>query len=89
MRLIQLVDNQTAAELRFEPGSLRRHNVTRICNVHQLLHCYGMQRQSDLHFATIHRLLQLTQTTDTSYKVDALIATQIGNSEDITQNQVT
>mgnify|MGYP006975068058 CR=1 FL=1 len=40
------MDHQTGAKLRFEPRRLRRHNITRIGDIHQLLHRNGIQSQA-------------------------------------------
>ena len=36
--LCQFMDSETRAELRFEPSSLRRHDVAGISDIYQLLH---------------------------------------------------
>lgn len=84
----QLVDYQSRAELRFEPGRFRRHDVARIGNVHQLLHRYRIEGQRHLHLAAVHALLQLAQSADTSHEIDALVAPQVLNAQNLIQDQV-
>ena len=54
------MDHQTGAKLRFEPRRLRRHNITRIGDIHQLLHRNGIQSQGNLHLTAIHTAFQFT-----------------------------
>ena len=69
------MDHQTGAKLRFEPRRLRRHNITRIGDIHQLLHRNGLQSQGNLHLTAIHTAFQFTQATDTSHEIDSLVRT--------------
>ena len=55
------MDHQTGAKLRFEPRRLRRHDITRIGDIHQLLHRNGIQSQGNLHLTAIHTAFQFTQ----------------------------
>lgn len=48
--LFELVYHQPGTQFRFEPGSLRRHNVSCIGNIHQLLHRNRIKCQSQLSF---------------------------------------
>ena len=41
--LAELVDDDTRAELRLEPGGLRWHDVARVSDVHDLLHRDGVE----------------------------------------------
>lgn len=38
--LIEFVDDQSGAKFGFEPGGLGRHDISRVCNIDQLLHGY-------------------------------------------------
>ena len=82
------MDHQTGAKLRFEPRRLRRHDITRIGDIHQLLHRNGIQSQGNLHLTAIHPFLQFAQTAYTAHKVDTLIGTKVLDAEDFIQYQV-
>jgi len=42
LQLGQLMNHQTRTELRLKPSGFRRHNITAIGNVDQLLHGHGI-----------------------------------------------
>ena len=71
------MDNQARAELRLEPRRLRRHDIARIGNVHQLLHRYGIERKGHPHLAAIDATLQFAQAPDAANEIDAFIRAQI------------
>ena len=86
--LFELVYHQPGTQFRFEPGSLRRHNVSCIGNIHQLLHRNRIKCQSHFHFAAVNPSAQFAQAADSPYKVNPAIRTQILDSQNFVQNQV-
>ena len=71
--LDELVDDQTGAELRLEPRGLWWHDIARVSDINQLLHRDRVECKSKLHLSAIDSLLQLSETTDTTDEVDALV----------------
>ena len=86
--LFQLVNDESRTQLRFEPRRLGRHDVARVGNIHQLLHADRIEGQSHLHLTTVHTLLQLAQPADTAHEVDALVRTEVLDTEYLVQNEV-
>ena len=82
------MDDEPRTQLRFEPCRLGWHDITRISNVHQLLHADGIEGQGHFHLAAIHTLLQLAQPADTAHEVDALVRTEVLDAEYLVQNEV-
>lgn len=66
--LFELVYHQPGTQFRFEPGSLRRHNVSCIGNIHQLLHRNRIKCQSHFHFAAVNPSAQFAQAADSPTK---------------------
>lgn len=66
--LFELVYHQPRTQFRFEPGSLRRHNVSCIGNIHQLLHRNRIKCQSHFHFAAVNPSAQFAQAADSPTK---------------------
>ena len=85
--LAEFVDDKTRAELRLKPCSLRRHDLARISNVHNLLHRDGIESQSSTHLPTIHTALELAKTTQASYEVNTLRAAEITDIQNLIENQ--
>ena len=82
------MNHQSRAQLRLKPSCLGRHDITRIGNVHQLLHGNGIKSQCHFHLTIVHPLLQLSQATDTANKVDTLIGTEVFDTEHFIQYQI-
>ena len=55
--LCQLMNHESATELRLKPCGLRRHNVSAVGYVDDLLHGYGVERQCHSHLAAVHTVL--------------------------------
>ena len=86
--LNQLVDNQTGSEFGLEPGGFRGHDVAGVGYVHQLLHRNWVKRQGHGHLPGVDAAFEFTESADTAYEVDALVGTEIVDTEDVAQNQV-
>lgn len=86
--VFEFVDYETASEFRLKPCGLGRHNITGIGDIDELVHGYGVEGESHLHFTAVNSALQFTEATDTAYEVDSLVATEVSDSEDVTENEV-
>lgn len=86
--LFQFVDYEARTELRLKPGCLRGHDVSRVGNVHKLLHGNGIEREAKTHLATVYPALQFAQPADSSDEIDAFIAAKVVDAEDVAQDQV-
>src|SRR5690606_35330245 len=73
------MNDQPAPELGLEPGGFGWHDVPAVGDVHELFHSDGIQRECDLHFATINSALKFLQSADTSNKVYPLVCTEVVN----------
>lgn len=85
---VQLVDHETGAELRLKPGSLRGHDVAGVGDVDELIHGDGVEGEGHLHLAAVDTTFQFAKTTDTADEVDALVAAQVGDAEDVAQYEI-
>ncbi len=82
------MDNETRAQFWFEPGCLRRHYVSGIGNVNQLIHGYWIQCESHCHFTAVDAAFEFSKSSDTTYEIYAFVATEIRYIEYVTQDQV-
>ena len=80
MCLAQFMDDESGAKFGFKPSGLRRHDVARVCDVHDLFHGDGIEGQCHLHLSAVHTTFQLTQSADTAHEVDALVGTKVLDS---------
>ena len=84
--LREFVDDKTTSEFWFEPSGLRWHNVTRVGNVHDLLHADGIEGKCEFHFSAIDASFEFAQTSQSSNEVDTLIRTQVLDAEDFVKD---
>ena len=82
------MDSQSAPELRLEPGSLGRHDVACIGYPDELLHGYWIQGEGRCHLSGINSLLELAESADTTYEVNALRGTEILDVEELVEDKV-
>lgn len=47
----EFVNHQAAAKFGLEPCGFRGHDISRICNAHDLVHAHGVEGQGHFHFA--------------------------------------
>ena len=85
--LIQFVNHEARAQFRLKPCGFRRHDVSRVCNSHNLLHRYGVESQSQLHLAAIYAPLEFAKAAQTAHKVNAFVAAQVLDAEQLVENQ--
>lgn len=81
------MDNQARAEFRLKPGSLRRHNVATVGDVHDLLHRDRIESQSPAHLAAIDTTFQLAEATETTDEVDTLVRAEILDIHQLVEDQ--
>ena len=81
------MDYESRTELRLEPSSLRRHNLTRISDVHNLLHRNRIESESCTHFTAIHTALQFAKTSETTYEIYALRTAEVTEVEDVLKDK--
>lgn len=81
------MDDQSAAELGFEPCSLGRHDFSAVCDVHNLLHGYGVERQSQLHLTAVHAALEFAQSAQSAYEINSLVAAQVLDTQDFIEDE--
>ena len=86
--LIKFVDYESRAKFRFKPCCLGGHDVAAVGNIHQLFHRHREQREGHSHFAGIDTAFQFAEATDAADEVNALVATQVGDAENIAENEV-
>ena len=72
--LIQFMNHQPRTQLRFEPSGFGGHDISRVGNVHELLHRHGIERQRQFHLPVVDTPFQLTQAADSAYEIDAFIS---------------
>ena len=85
---IQLMYNQSGTKFWLEPGSLWRHNISTIGNIHQLFHGYRIQGQCHSHFSTVNPALEFFQSADSTYEVNSLVRTQILDTKYLVQDEI-
>src|SRR5713101_9841895 len=90
MRILRFeqVQNQSAPELRLEPGGFRRHDLPGVRNRHHLFEAGGMQREGDRVLTRLDLLLELRGAPDTAHEIDPLVRPRISDSQDRTQEIV-
>ena len=86
--IIEFVDNQATAEFWFKPSCLRRHDVSGVGDVDELLHAHGIEGESHLHFSGIDAAFEFAKTTDTANEVDSLVAAEVENAKDVAEDEV-
>ena len=86
--LFERVDHHARAEFRLEPRRLRGHDVTRVGDVDELLHRNGVEGERRLHLAAVDTLLELAQTSYSTYKIDAFITSQVVYTQYVAQDIV-
>ena len=82
------MDNESGAELGLEPCGLRGHDVAAVGDSHELVHADRIESEGERHLAGIDTTLELSETTDTADEVDALVAAEIGDADQVAQNQI-
>ena len=86
--LFQRVNHQSTAQFRLKPCRLRRHDVSTIGDIDDLLHRDRVECERYFHLAAIYATFQLAQTADTTHEIDTFVATQILDAENLVQYQV-
>ena len=81
------MDYEPAAEFRLKPGGLGRHDFAAVGDVHDLLHGNGIEGEGKFHLAAIHALLQLAESAQATYEVDALIAAQVLDAQEFVEDK--
>ena len=82
------MDQETVAELRFEPSALRRHDFASVGNAHELIERGRIHCKCASAFTAIDTLHEFAETTDATDKVDALGSTRIVNVEERLQDKL-
>lgn len=70
--LVKAMDDETGAELGFEPCGLGGHDVAGVGDVHHLVHADGEEGEGSYHLAAIDAALEFAVATETTDEVDAL-----------------
>ena len=86
--LVEFVDYEAGTELGFEPCGLRRHDVAGVGDVDELVHGDWVEGEGHLHLTAVNTFLELFESTDAPNEVDALVAAEVGDAEDITEDKV-
>src|SRR5207244_394697 len=58
------VDEKSGAQLRLKPRALRRHDLTGVGDVHELLHGGRVHRKGDRRFSAVHELGEFAGAAD-------------------------
>ena len=82
------MDHKARTEFGLKPCCLRRHYIACVCDIDELVHSHGIKSQGHLHFATVHTALELLEAAYAAYEVYTLVRTQVGDTQDITQDEV-
>ena len=83
----ELVDDESAAELGLEPSGLRRHNLSAVSDVHDLLHRDGIEGECHFHLAAIDAALQFTEAAQSADKINTLVRAQILDAEQFVEDE--
>ena len=81
------MNGKSAAELRFEPRGLRRHDIAGIGYVHYLFHRDRIEGEGHGHLSAVHSFRQLSEAADSAYEVYSLVSPQIRDAEYLVQYQ--
>src|SRR5689334_669685 len=71
------MENETAAQLRLEPCSFRRHYFSAIGYVNQLFHAYWVKGKGNLPVSAVNTLFQLFQSPQATNKINTFICAQV------------
>lgn len=82
------MDYETRTQFGLEPCCLGRHDVACVGNLHQLVHGDGIEGESHLHLTAVDTAFQLAQAADTADEVDTFVGTQVGDAQDVAQDEV-
>mmetsp|Transcript_4494 Transcript_4494/g.8216 ORF Transcript_4494/g.8216 Transcript_4494/m.8216 type:complete len:250 (+) Transcript_4494:789-1538(+) len=85
--LIEAAAYNTITRLGLEPCGFRRHDHSRIGNIHELIELYGIQSNSS-HTVLVASLDQSTQAANSAHEINALIATNILNAQHRSEDQI-
>ena len=75
------MDEQSAAELRLEPGGLRRHDRPRVRDRHHLADRHGLHRERHGVLAGVDLRRERRVAADAAHERDALIRARIADPE--------
>ena len=84
----KFVYDETRPQFGFEPSRLGGHDVARVGNIHELFHRDGVEGESHFHLSAVDTAFQLFETAYAAYEVDAFVAAQVGDAQNVAQNQV-
>jgi hypothetical protein len=76
------VDEKAGAELRLEPGAFRRHDLSRVGDIHQLPHGDGVHGKSDGCPLGVDLGAQIICAADPADEIDPLARTRVVVAED-------
>src|SRR5690606_18812893 len=77
--LINFMHHQSAAQFGFEPGGFRRHYISGIGDVDELLHGNRVEGEGNLHFPAVYPPFQFTKAANATHEIDSLVGTQVVN----------
>ena len=72
---------QSISELGLEPCAFRRHNISAVSYIEQLLDTYGVKAEGNGHFPAINPFFKLGKPADTADKIYSFIRTLVANAE--------
>lgn len=77
MLLSESVDGEAGTEFRLEPCGLRRHYVSGVGDVDELLHRDWVEGESHLHLTVVNPAAQLAKASDATNEINPLVRAQI------------
>src|SRR6185369_1157300 len=80
------VTKHAVPELGLEPGAFRRHNPTRVRDVHQVFDARREHRKGAGEFPGVDALLQFPGAANAAHKIDAFARPRIVDAEDRLQD---
>ena len=84
----ELMYDESTAQLRFKPCSLRRHDIARVGYVHDLLHCDRIESEGSLHLSAVYSALEFAEPSESSDEVYALVASEVLDAEDVIEDEL-
>ena len=87
LRLVEFVNNQTAAQLWLEPCGFRRHDFPAVGNGHDLIHRHRIECEGRYHFSGIDSATQFIKSAQTANEIYAVGRAQIFYAENLVENK--
>src|SRR6185503_20888169 len=78
---VETVQQEPGAQLRLEPGRLRRHDLAGIRHPEQVLDGRGVHRKRHGVPSTVDPLYELPRTANPAHEVDALVAANVTDAQ--------